>query len=57
MLEESEVKEVNIALDLILNAVKGNLSRSQALVRLAHFYLGHCKPVAEESIRENLGIS
>lgn len=57
MLEESEAKEVNFALDLILNAVKGNLSRSQALVRLAHFYLGHCKPVAEESIRENLGIS
>lgn len=46
MLEESEAKEVNLALDLILNAEREGLSRSQALVRLAHFYLGHCKPVA-----------
>lgn len=46
MLEEPEAKEVNLALDLILNAEKGELSRSQALVRLAHFYLGYCEPVA-----------
>lgn len=52
MLEELEAKEVNLALDLIINAGKGKLSRSQALVRLAHFYLEHCEPVAEESIRK-----
>lgn len=46
MLEESEAKEVNLALDLILNAEREGLSRSQALVRLALFYLGRCKPVA-----------
>ena len=54
MLEESEAKEVNLALDLVLNTEKGELSRSQALVCLTHFYLGRCKPVAEESIQENL---
>ncbi len=53
MLEESEAKEVNLALDLVLNAEEEKLSRSQALIHLARFYLGHCKPVAEESIREN----
>ena len=52
MLEESEVKEVNLALDLILNAGKKGLSRAQALVRLAHFYLGLCRPAAGERIRE-----
>ena len=54
MLEESEAKEVNLALDLVLNAGNGELSRSQALVCLTHFYLGRCKSVAEESIQENL---
>lgn len=48
MLDESGAKEVNLALDLILNAEREKLSRGQALVRLAHFYLGHCKPVAKE---------
>ena len=52
MLEESGAKEVNLALDLIINAEKEKLSRSQALVHLARFYLGHCEPVAEESIRK-----
>lgn len=50
MLEESEAKEVNLALDLILNAENEKLSRSQALVHLARFYLGKCRPVAEESV-------
>ena len=54
MLEESEAKEVNLALDLILNAENEELSRSQALVHLARFYLGNCKPVGKESIKENL---
>ncbi len=54
ILDESEAKEVNLALDLILNAENEKLSRSQALVHLARFYLGNCRPVAEESIGENL---
>jgi hypothetical protein len=41
MLEEPEAKEVNLALDLILNTGKEKLSRSQALAHLARFYLGH----------------
>ena len=44
MVEEPEAKEVNLALDLILGTCKEELSRSQALVRLARFYLGHCNP-------------
>ena len=39
LLEESEAKEVNLALDLILNREKKGISRSQALVCLARFYL------------------
>ena len=39
LLEESEVKEVNLALDLIINREKKEISRSQALVCLARFYL------------------
>ena len=54
MVEESEAKEVNIALDLILNAEEGKLSRSQALALLARFYLRHCQPIDGESIRENM---
>jgi len=54
MLEESEAKEVNLALDLVLNTENEKLSHSQALVHLARFYLGNCRPVAEESIGENL---
>lgn len=53
MLEESEAKEVNLALGLILNAENEQLSRSRALVHLARFYLGNCRPVAEESVGEN----
>jgi ParB-like chromosome segregation protein Spo0J len=53
MLEESEAREVNLALDLILNAETGELSRGQALVNLARFYLGNCRPVAEENVGEN----
>lgn len=44
MLEESEAKEVNLTLDLILE-VEGELSRSLALTRLAQFYLEHCNCV------------
>jgi ParB-like chromosome segregation protein Spo0J len=39
LLEESEAKEVNLALDLILSREKREISRSQALVYLARFYL------------------
>jgi ParB-like chromosome segregation protein Spo0J len=42
-LDESEAKEVNLALDLILNIDKKEISRSQALVYLARFYLGRCQ--------------
>lgn len=42
-LDESEVKEFNLAVDLVINKEKGNLSRSQALVRLARFYLDNHK--------------
>lgn len=43
MLEELEAKEINLALDLILNREKEELSRSQALLCLARFYLGRRK--------------
>lgn len=43
ILEESEAKEVNLALDLILNQEKKELSRGQALLYLARFYLGYCR--------------
>lgn len=46
MVEEPEAKEVNLALDLILGTYKEELSRSQSLVRLARFYLGHCNCVS-----------
>ncbi len=39
MLDESEAKELNLALDLVLNVEEGFLSRSQALVYLVRFYL------------------
>jgi ParB family chromosome partitioning protein len=45
MVEESEAKEINLALDLILNTCKVAPSRSQALVRLTRFYLEHCNCV------------
>ena len=38
-LDEPEAKELNLALDFVINKEKRNLSRSQALVRLARFYL------------------
>ena len=50
MLEELEAKEVNLALDLILNAEQENLSRGRALAYLAHFYLERFKPVAKENL-------
>jgi len=50
MLEEAKAKEVNLALDLILNAERGNLSRSQALSSLARLYLEHCKPNTEVKV-------
>jgi len=55
MLEESEAKEVNLALDLLINADKEKPSRSQALVRLARFYLERCGAVAAKVTRENPG--
>ena len=47
MMEESEAKEVNLALDLILNAEEGGISRSKALCHLARFYLERCRSVAK----------
>ncbi|MBI4285959.1 MAG: ParB N-terminal domain-containing protein [Chloroflexi bacterium] len=41
MVDESEAKELNLALDLVLNTNNEVLSHSQALVRLARFYLRH----------------
>jgi ParB-like chromosome segregation protein Spo0J len=46
LLEESEAKEVNLVLDLILNREKKEISRSQALVCLVRFYLRHCQEPA-----------
>lgn len=45
MLEESEAKEVNLALDLIISTENVKLSRGQALLHLARFYLGRCRNV------------
>ncbi|MBI4287575.1 MAG: ParB N-terminal domain-containing protein [Chloroflexi bacterium] len=39
MLDESDAKELNLALDLVIDRAKVDLPRSQALVRLARFYL------------------
>jgi len=49
MVEESEAKEINLALDLILKTEKDELSRGQALVCLARFYLGYSKPDIKEN--------
>jgi hypothetical protein len=45
MVDESEAKEVNLALDLILKTEEEEISRSQALAHLARFYLTRCKNV------------
>jgi len=42
MVEESEAKEINLAIDLILKAEEEELSRGHALTRLARFYLEQC---------------
>ena len=42
IVEESEAKEVNLALDLILKTEEEEISRSRALTCLAKFYLRHC---------------
>jgi hypothetical protein len=44
MLEESEAKELDLALDLIISTDERILPRSKALVTLARFYLKQCKP-------------
>ncbi len=44
ILEETEAKEVNLALDMIRASEEENISGSQALVRLARFYLARCRP-------------
>ncbi|OGN89808.1 MAG: hypothetical protein A2Z74_01310 [Chloroflexi bacterium RBG_13_46_9] len=43
VLEEPKAAEVSLALDLISNKKK-ELSRSDALAYLAHFYVKHCSP-------------
>ena len=47
MLDESEAKELNLALDLVINTEKKRISRSQALVKLASFYIRHHVPMEE----------
>jgi hypothetical protein len=54
MVEESEAKEVNLALDLILKTEEEELSRGQAFVCLARFYLGQYKPAIKENCVEKL---
>jgi ParB family chromosome partitioning protein len=44
VLEEAEAKEVNLALDMIRASTEKEMSGGQALVRLARFYLAHCRP-------------
>jgi len=44
VLEEAEAKEVNLALDMIRVSAEEEISGSQALVRLARFYLAQCRP-------------
>jgi ParB-like chromosome segregation protein Spo0J len=44
VLEEAEAKEVNLALDMIRASTEEEISGSQALVRLARFYLVRCRP-------------
>ncbi len=47
-LDEPESKELNLALDLVIDKEERNLSRGQALVRLARFYLkNHQVPTGE----------
>jgi hypothetical protein len=45
MLEEPEAKELDLALDLIVNTDEGILPRSKALVTLARSYLKQCKSI------------
>jgi hypothetical protein len=45
MLEESEAKELDLTLDLIIGTDEGILARSKALVTLARFYLNQCKSI------------
>jgi ParB family chromosome partitioning protein len=45
ILEEAEAKEVNLALDMVRASEAENISSSQALIRLARFYLTRCRPV------------
>ncbi len=44
MVDEPEAEEIDLALNLLLKIEREELSRSKALVCLARFYLGHCKP-------------
>ncbi len=39
MLNEADARQVNMALDLVIDKGRKSLSRGRALVRLAHFYL------------------
>ncbi len=44
VLEETEAKEVNLALDMVRASTEEQASRGQALVHLARFCLARCKP-------------
>jgi len=48
VVEESEAKEINLALDLILRNEGANSSRSRSLVCMARYYLRQCGPILVE---------
>ena len=45
--EQPEADEINLALDLAVHESPGELSRSQALLRIARFYLRTGKPIGK----------
>ena len=54
MLAKAEAREVDLALDLIINTCNGIDSRGQGLLALAQFYLSHCsQPVHKLSLSIN----
>lgn len=51
MLQEAEANDVSSALDMAANREEEGISRSQGLLRLAHFYLGHHQPIEVKESR------
>jgi len=52
MVEETEAKDINLALDLVMRAEAPTLSCSQALACLARFYLRQCNPLFASKLLE-----